>query len=162
MSRFASRFAHPATTEQSWPASRNYEADDVGKSALHEISRFIPNNCARLTLPRRSVQKHSKDHVTYHLYIMQLSLPQASLSSSLTSGTKSLHIVKHARQRHIALAEPVLKRKLLVPQAKKGADSAVQDKPTKGTGLGDLLGPIGLSLGKSHDKQVTATSLDDS
>ncbi len=45
-------------------------------------------------------------------------------------------------------------------QAKKEANSAVQDKSTKGTGLGDLLGPIGLSLGKSDDKQVTVASLD--
>ena len=116
-------------------------------------------NCASRSLPRPSVSNHIKDDVAYRLSIMQPLLHQASFSSSLTSGIKSLHTVKHVGQRQISLTSPVSNRKPLVPQAKKGADSAVQDKPTKGTGLGDLLGPIGLSLGKSDDKQVTMTSI---
>lgn len=91
---------------------------------------------------------------------MQSPLHQASRLSSLTSGVKSLPTVELVRQRHISLTKPLLDRKLLVAQAKKEANSAVQDKSTKGTGLGDLLGPIGLSLGKSDDKQVTVASLD--
>ena len=34
----------------------------------------------------------------------------------------------------------------------------MHDKPTKGAGLGDLLGPIGLSLGKTEVDQVISTS----
>ena len=49
-------------------------------------------------------------------------------------------------------------RKLVVPQASRDSDSAVREKPSRGAGLGDLLGPIGLSLGKSKDTEVLTSS----
>ena len=49
-------------------------------------------------------------------------------------------------------------RKLVVPQASRDSDSAVREKPSRGAGLGDLLGPIGLSLGKSKDTEVRTSS----
>ena len=41
-----------------------------------------------------------------------------------------------------------------MPQASRDSDSAVREKPSRGAGLGDLLGPIASSLGKSKDTEV--------
>lgn len=54
--------------------------------------------------------------------------------------------------RHFALQGR--KRTTALPLARKDGESAVQDKPSRGVGLGDLLGPIGLSLGGDKDIEV--------
>ena len=68
---------------------------------------------------------------------------------------------QHERQtlataRHIAFQGR--KRTTFVPLARKDGESAVQDKPSRGVGLGDLLGPIGLSLGRGKDAEVRGCS----
>jgi len=77
-----------------------------------------------------------------------------SASSPFASGTKPFHIFHYARRSRVLHIETISQRRVVVPPAKKDGDAAVQDKPRKGAGLGDLLGPIGLSLGSSDKEQV--------
>ena len=64
----------------------------------------------------------------------------------------------HLERLHaLPIREYVPQRKLVVPQASKDSDSSVKDKPSRGAGLGDLSGPIGLSIGKSADRKVRRT-----
>lgn len=79
---------------------------------------------------------------------------QKSAPSPFAFGTKPFHKFHYARRSRILHIEANSQRKVVVPPAKKDGDAAVQDKPTKGAGLGDLLGPIGLSLGRSDKEQV--------